>query len=74
MKKGFTLIELLVVIAILALLMSVIIITINPAELLRKARDTKRIADLSSFRTALNMYVAEGSTALGGTQGCTNKY
>ena len=69
MKKGFTLIELLVVIAILALLMSVIIITINPAELLRKARDTKRIADLSAFRTALNMYVAEGSTNLGANCG-----
>ena len=58
-KRGFTLIELLVVIAILALLMSIIIITLNPAEMLRKARDTKRITDLSSLRTALNLYMTD---------------
>jgi len=58
-KRGFTLIELLVVIAILALLMSIIIITLNPAEMLRKARDTKRITDLSSIRTALNLYMTD---------------
>lgn len=59
MKKGFTLIELLIVIAILALLMSIIIITLNPAELLKKARDTKRVSDLNALRTALNLYVTD---------------
>ena len=69
MKKGFTLIELLVVIAILALLMSIIVITINPAELLRKARDTKRIADLSSLRTAMDLYVTDVADPQLGTTG-----
>jgi len=71
MKKGFTLIELLVVIAILAVLMSVIVITLNPAEMLKKTRDTKRIADLDALRTAINLYIADQgsistSTTLGG--------
>jgi len=74
--RGFTLIELLVVIAILALLMSIIIITLNPAEMLRKARDTKRITDLSSLRTALNLYMTDvvdpqlGTTTVAAT--CNN--
>jgi len=59
MKKGFTLIELLIVIAILALLMSIIIITLNPAELLKKSRDTKRVSDLNALRTAINLYVTD---------------
>jgi len=59
MKKGFTLIELLVVIAILAVLMSVVVVTINPAEMLKKTRDTKRISDLDALRTALNLYITD---------------
>lgn len=58
-KKGFTLVELLVVIAILALLMSIVIVTINPAEILRKTRDTKRVSDLSALRTAMNLYLTD---------------
>jgi len=59
MKKGFTLIELLVVIAILAVLMSVVVVTINPAEMLKKTRDTKRISDLDALRTAINLYITD---------------
>src|SRR3989339_611637 len=59
--RSFTLIELLIVIAILALLMSIIIITLNPAELLKKSRDTKRVSDLNALRTAINLYVTDKS-------------
>lgn len=58
-KKGFTLVELLVVIAILALLMSIVIVTINPAEILRKTRDTKRVSDLGALRTSMNLYLTD---------------
>lgn len=58
-KKGFTLVELLVVIAILALLMSIVIVTINPGEILRKTRDTKRVSDLGALRTAMNLYLTD---------------
>ena len=67
MKKGFTLIELLVVIAILAVLMSVIVITLNPAEMLKKTRDTKRIADLDALRTAINLYITDVTSPSLGT-------
>ena len=59
MKKGFTLIELLVVIAILAILATVIVVVINPAELLKQARDTTRISDVAAINSAIALYIAD---------------
>lgn len=70
-KKGFTLIELLIVIAILAVLMSVIVITLNPSEMLKKSRDSRRISELSALRTAMNLYLSEDNNFSGKT---TNAY
>ena len=56
-KKGFTLLELLIVIAIIAILSVVLIVALNPAETLRKTRDSQRISDLSSLKTAVSIYV-----------------
>lgn len=39
-RKGFTLIELLIVIGILAVLATAVIMVLNPAELLKQARDS----------------------------------
>ncbi len=75
-KKGFTLLELLIVIAILAILASTTFVVLNPAEILRKTRDSQRIADLASMRTALNYFVANTSSpVLGSTSadGCTDQ-
>jgi prepilin-type N-terminal cleavage/methylation domain-containing protein len=58
-SRGFTLIELLVVIAIIAILSVVVILTLNPAELLKQARDSNRIADMSTLKTALGQYLAD---------------
>ena len=66
-QKSFTLIELLIVIAILALLMSIIIITLNPAEMLKKSRDTKRISNLKSINNALGIFQATRPSASIGT-------
>ncbi len=60
--KGFTLIELLVVIAIVAVLSVVVILTLNPAELLRQARDSNRISDMATIRSALSLYLADVGT------------
>jgi len=57
MKRGFTLLELLIVIGILAILSTTMILVINPAEMLRKARDSQRISDLSTVKTAIAYYV-----------------
>ncbi|OGI63097.1 hypothetical protein A2818_01640 [Candidatus Nomurabacteria bacterium RIFCSPHIGHO2_01_FULL_40_12] len=55
-KKGFTLLELLIVIAIIAILSVALVIVLNPAETLKKARDAQRIADLSTLKTAIGIY------------------
>jgi prepilin-type N-terminal cleavage/methylation domain-containing protein len=59
-SSSFTLIELLIVIAILAILMSVVVIAINPAEILKRARDTQRINDLSNLHELLQLANSEG--------------
>ena len=61
-KKGFTLLELLIVIGILAILSTTIILVINPAELLKKARDSQRISDLNTMKTAIAYYITETTT------------
>jgi prepilin-type N-terminal cleavage/methylation domain-containing protein len=61
-KKGFTLIELLVVIAIVAVLSVVVILTLNPAELLRQARDANRVSDMSTLKSAISLYLADVAT------------
>lgn len=53
-QKGFTLIELLVVIAVIALLASIILVTVNWVR--AKARDGRRKADLHQIQLALGMY------------------
>lgn len=58
-KKGFTLLELLIVIGILAILSTTIVLVINPAELLAKARDSQRISDLNTLKTAIAFYMTE---------------
>jgi prepilin-type N-terminal cleavage/methylation domain-containing protein len=66
-NNSFTLIELLIVIAILALLMSIIIISINPSEMLKKSRDTKRISSLKALNNALGIFQATKPTTTMGT-------
>lgn len=58
-KRGFTLLELLIVIAIIAILSTIIIFILNPANTLRKSRDSQRIADLSSLNRAIGLYRTE---------------
>ncbi|MDP1629486.1 MAG: type II secretion system protein, partial [bacterium] len=52
-NKGFTLLELLIVIGILAILATVSILVINPGELLKRARDSSRVSDLSTLKRAI---------------------
>lgn len=70
-KHGFTLIELLVVIAIIGLLASIVFVSLgNPRK---KARDTRRLADMRQIATLITLQDAEGdpSTAL---DTCTEAY
>ena len=58
--RGFTLIELLVVIAIIGMLSSVVLASLNGARI--KARDARRLADLKSIQTALELHYTTGNT------------
>ena len=67
LKKGFTLIELLIVIAILAVLSVAVVLVLNPAELLKQARDSTRISDMAAINSAVALYITDRSSPwLGG--------
>src|SRR3989338_2064891 len=72
-KNGFTLLELLIVIAIIAILSVALVIVLNPAETLKKARDAQRISDLSTLKTAIGLYLTSTTTPqLDGISGTVN--
>jgi len=48
-KKSFTLVELMIVIAILAILSAIVIFALNPSELFKKSRDSRRITDIQTL-------------------------
>lgn len=77
-KKGFTLIELLIVIGILAILATTVVLVLNPAQLFAQARDSRRVEDMSSLRSALNFYLTNVSGPLlapgTGTDICGTNY
>jgi prepilin-type N-terminal cleavage/methylation domain-containing protein len=63
-RKGFTLIELLVVIAIIGILASIVLVSLNSAR--TKARDAKRLEQLTQIQTALEAYASSiGSYPVG---------
>lgn len=65
--KGFTLIELLIVIGILAILATVTLLVLNPAQMFAQARDSQRISDLNTIKSAISLYLSTATTPLLGT-------
>lgn len=61
-SKGFTLIELLIVIGILAILATVTLLVLNPAQMFAQARDSQRISDLNTVKAAVALYLATVDT------------
>lgn len=60
LKSGFTLIELLIVVGIVSILSTAVITAINPAELLRQARDATRLSDIDALHKALSVVRFDG--------------
>ena len=56
-SRGFTLLELLIVIGILSLLLSTTILALNPAQMFAQARDTQRISDINTLRSAISFHL-----------------
>jgi prepilin-type N-terminal cleavage/methylation domain-containing protein len=54
-SSSFTLIELIIVLAIISILVTILIATIKPTEIFKKARDNKRIADLKNIEKTIDL-------------------
>src|SRR3989338_5675163 len=65
-KNGFTLIELLVVIGILAVLLTIVLIAINPGRQFAQANNTKRRSDVNALLNAIHQFGADNKGALPG--------
>jgi prepilin-type N-terminal cleavage/methylation domain-containing protein len=62
LSSAFTLVELLIVIAIIGVLATVLLVTINPLEAQRKARDAQRLRDMSTLQGAMDSFIGEGNS------------
>jgi type IV pilus assembly protein PilA len=63
-QKGFTLIELLVVIGILAVLLTIVLIAINPARQFSQSNNTKRRSDVNAILNAVHQFAADNRGTL----------
>ncbi|HVO28792.1 MAG TPA: LamG-like jellyroll fold domain-containing protein [Candidatus Paceibacterota bacterium] len=64
-RLAFTLIELLIVIAVIAILSIVVVLILNPAQILMQNRDSNRLSDMNTLSTAIGLYQAQGGNSLG---------
>ena len=62
-QRGFTLLELLIVITILAILTLVVVLFINPVEMLKKSRDVQRMSDLATLNAAIVLFLQDKTGA-----------
>jgi prepilin-type N-terminal cleavage/methylation domain-containing protein len=59
-KNAFTIIELLVVIGIIGILAVALLVTLNPTEAQRKARDSKRLKDAATLQAIIEQNINDG--------------
>ena len=67
--SGFTFLEILMVIGIIGILATVMVVIVNPARQLAKARDTQRDSDIYSIVATVRQYATEHSGTLPDTDG-----
>lgn len=57
--RAFTLIEILLAIGIIAVLATVVVVSLDPISRFRDARDARRLADIQSILSAVHQYVID---------------
>lgn len=60
-NRGFTLIEILIVLGIIAVLMTMVILTVNPARQFAQVRNTQRWSNLNSILSAIYQNMIDNS-------------
>lgn len=60
-QRGFTLVEILVVLALIAILVGVVLITLNPARQFAASRNTTRYSHLNTVMNAISANAAENN-------------
>ena len=67
--SGLTLLELLIVVGVLVIVGAIVVIILNPLELFKQSRDSRRISDLQAIDSAISIFTTEvgGSLRAGGT-------
>lgn len=58
-QPGFTLLEILLTIGIIAVLATVVVVSLDPVERFKDARDSRRLADIESILSAVHQYVID---------------
>jgi prepilin-type N-terminal cleavage/methylation domain-containing protein len=59
LRHAFTLVEVLIVVGLIAVLSTVVLLTLNPLDFLKQGRDSTRLNDLSNLVRTLNYIQAE---------------
>lgn len=63
-SAGFTLLEILLVIGIIAVLATVVMVSLDPAKRFQDARDSRRLSDIESILSAVHQYIVDNQGEL----------
>lgn len=66
-REGFTLMEVLIVMAIIATALTVMVLIMNPAQMLKRLRDSSRMQDLATIERVGSLFASDQSGELTGT-------
>ena len=63
-SSGFTLLEILLVIGIIAVLATVVAVSLDPATRFQNAKDARRLSDIQSILSAIHQSIVDNRGAL----------
>ena len=61
-NKGFTLIELIITLAVIGVLVSLILVAINPQRIIEDTRDSRNRAEMNAVKTALQLFFNDNNS------------